>query len=186
MMAARSRLAKRGGGARALVPALAAAAWIAAAAQAPGVALADPPAPSASAAAQAAGATAEVIVLHATNDGTGIDPKIGKMPELGRPPFSSYNSYKLLDRASLALAKGEAKTTKLPNNRVLQVTLKDILGPKKKGEGKKYALSASIQKPGGGDFLPLLNVNAPPGETFFVAGQTYKGGILVIGIKVAP
>ena len=109
------------------------------------------------------------------------------MPQLAKPPFSSYNSYKLLgDRTKLSLAKGQAATTTLPNNRVMQVTLKNIVGPQKKGEPTKYALSASIQKPSGNSFLPLLEVNAPAGETFFVAGQTYKGGILVIGIKVLP
>jgi hypothetical protein len=129
---------------------------------------------------------AEVVVLHATNDGSGIDPNIGKMPELGKPPFSSYNSYKLLDRVKLSLAKGKSSTQKLPNDRVLMVSLKDIVPGKKKDEPKKYVVSASIQKPGGNVFLPLLEVNAKAGEIFFVAGQTHKGGVLVIGIKVAP
>lgn len=136
--------------------------------------------------AEAAAVSAEIIILHATNDGTGIDPKIGKMPELGKPPFSSYNSYKLLDRSKVNLAKDKASTSKLPNERVLQVSLKDIVAGKKKDEPRKYVVSASIQKPGGNSFLPLLEVNAKAGETFFVAGQTHKGGILVIGIKIAP
>lgn len=129
---------------------------------------------------------AEIIILHATNDGRGIDPKIGKMPELGKPPFSSYNSYKLLDRVTVNIARGKSATTKLPNDRVLQVSLKDIIPAKKKDDLKKYVVGASIQKPGGTAFLPLLEVNAKAGETFFVAGQTHKGGILVIGIKLAP
>jgi len=129
----------------------------------------------------------EIIVLHATNEGTGIDPKIGKMPELGQPPFSSYNSYKLLDRSKLPLTKGNAQTTTLPNQRVMAVTLKDVIEPKKKDEVRKFVLSASIQRPDKGkSFLPLLEVNAKAGETLFVAGQSYKGGILVIGIKVLP
>jgi hypothetical protein len=129
---------------------------------------------------------AEVVILHATNDNTGIDPKLGKMPELGQPPFSSYNSYKLLDRVKLSLAKAKSTTTKLPNDRVLMVSLKDVILPKKKDEAKRFVVSASIQKPGGNTFLPLLEVNARAGETFFVAGQSHKGGILVIGIKVVP
>jgi hypothetical protein len=129
---------------------------------------------------------AEVIILHATNDGSGIDPKLGKMPELGQPPFSSYNSYKLLDRVKLSLGKGKSTTTKLPNDRVLMVSLKDVILAKKKDEAKRFVVSASIQKPGGKTFLPLLEVNARAGETFFVAGQSHKGGILVIGIKVVP
>lgn len=130
--------------------------------------------------------SAEVIVLHATNDGSGIDPKIGKMPALGQPPFSSYNSYKLLDRVTLPLAKGKSSTTKLPTGRDLMVSLKDVIEPRKKDEPRRYAVTASIQKPDGNTFLPLLEVSAKAGEPFFVAGQNYKGGSLVLGIKVNP
>jgi hypothetical protein len=145
----------------------------------------DQPPPPAPVEADAAVST-ELVILHATNDGTGIDPKIGKMPELEKPPFSAYNSYKLLERAKLGLGKGKATTTKLPNDSVLMVSLKDVIPPKKKGESKRFVIKASIQDPGGKEFLPLLEVNAKAGENFFVAGQKHKGGILVIGFKVAP
>lgn len=144
-----------------------------------------PAAPAKAPEAEAAVST-DLIVLHGTNDGTGIDAKIGKMPELGKPPFSSYNSYKLLERSTVSSSKSKASTIKLPNDGVLQVALKDVIEPKKKGEAKRYVMSASIQKPGGNTFLPMLEVNAKAGETFFVAGQTYKGGILVIAIKINP
>ena len=129
---------------------------------------------------------AEIIILHATNDNTGIDPKIGKMPELAKPPFSSYNSYKLLTRAKVPLVKGQSTTTKLPTGRDLMVTYKDVIEPKKKDDQRRFVMTASIQKQGGNTFLPLLEVNAKAGETFFVAGQNYKDGSLVIGIKVNP
>lgn len=130
--------------------------------------------------------SAEIITLHATNDNSGIDPKIGKMPELSKPPFSSYNSYKLLDHVKQPLTKGQSTTIKLPTGRDLMVSWKDVIQPQKKGEPVRFVMTASIQKPGGNTFLPLLEVNAKAGETFFVAGQTYKGGSLVIGIKVNP
>ncbi|HRI66214.1 MAG TPA: hypothetical protein PK156_18330 [Polyangium sp.] len=149
------------------------------------VAHAETAAPAKPAAAEASVST-DLIVLHGTNDGTGIDPKIGQMPELGKPPFSSYNSYKLLERSTVASSKSQASTTKLPNGAILQVALKDVVEPKKKGEAKRFIMSASVKKAGGKDFLPLLEVNAKAGETFFVAGQNYKGGVLVIGIKVNP
>jgi len=133
-----------------------------------------------------AAVSAEIVILHATNDGTGIDPKIGKMPELAKPPFSAYNSYKLLERTKLDFGKGKPATLKLPNESVLQLSLKDMLAPKKKGEPQRYVLGASIQQPGGASFLPLLEVNAKAGENFFVAGQKHKGGVLVIGFKVVP
>lgn len=134
----------------------------------------------------AASVNMEVIVLHGTNDGSGIDPKIGKIAELAKPPFSSYNSYKLLDRPKVAVQKGKETKVKLPNDREMAIALKDILAAKKKGDVTRYLVSTSIQKPGGNTFLPLLEVNAKAGEWFFVAGQTYKGGILVIGVKVLP
>ncbi|MCC6553890.1 MAG: hypothetical protein IT372_12845 [Polyangiaceae bacterium] len=146
----------------------------------------DQPAPPAPAEAPEGAVAAEIVILHATNDGSGIDSKIGKMPELERPPFSAYNSYKLLERGNLSLAKAKPTTTKLPNGSVLQVSLKDVILPKKKDDPKRFVVSASIQEPGGKSFLPLLEVNAKAGENFFVAGQKHKGGILVIGIKVAP
>jgi hypothetical protein len=153
----------------------------------PSVALAEQAAPKPAATPEAeATVGAEFIVLHGTNDGSGIDAKIGKMPELTKPPFSAYNSYKLLERSTASASKSKPSTTKLPNGAVLKVTLKDVVEPKKKGEAKRYVMSASIQKPGGNTFLPMLEVNAKAGETFFVAGQNHKGGILVIAIKVSP
>ena len=149
------------------------------------VALAEPAAAPKAAPAEPS-VSSDFFVLHGTNDGTGIDPKIGKMPELTKPPFSAYNSYKLLERSIATSSKSTPSTTKLPNGAILKVALKDVVEPQKKGEAKRYVMSASIQKPGGNTFLPLLEVNAKAGETFFVAGQNYKGGILVIGIKVNP
>jgi hypothetical protein len=137
-------------------------------------------------AAKEATVAADIVVLHATNAGKGIDPKIGKMPELAKPPFSSYNSYELLDRSKQSFSKGNSSKIKLPNEGVLMVSLKEIIPPKKKDDPQRFVISASIQKPGGNTFLPLLEVNAKAGETFFVAGQNYKGGVLVIGIKVNP
>jgi hypothetical protein len=128
----------------------------------------------------------DVLIMLATNDGSGIDPKIGSLPQLGKPPFSAYNSYKLLDRPKISVTKGTPATVTLPNSRDLLVSLKDILPPKKKDDPTRYVLSASVQKPGGDTFLPLLEVTTKAGEWFFVAGQSYKSGTLVIGFKVLP
>lgn len=125
----------------------------------------------------------EVIILHATNDNSGIDPKIGKMPELEKPPFSTYNSYKLLEKAELKLPKGEAKEHKLPDGGKLKVTFKELLKSKKKDDPAKYSLATSIEKSDGKEFANIA-VSALQGNYFFIAGQKYKGGVLVIGIKV--
>jgi hypothetical protein len=120
----------------------------------------------------------EVLVLHATNGDKGIDPRIGNMPELKNPPFSSYKSYELLQKVRLPLEKDAPKTFKLPNDRVLQTKLLEVL-PK-----DSVRISASVNQPGGKTFLPLLEVRAKVGQAFIVAGQRHKGGILVLVIRV--
>jgi hypothetical protein len=121
---------------------------------------------------------AEVLILHATNEKKGIDPKIGKLPELGKAPFSSYDSYELLDRGRLPLKKDDPQNLKLPNGRTFQVRLNEV--PQK----DSVRLSASINRPNGKEFLPLLEVKAHVGQAFIVAGQSYKKGILVLVIRV--
>ena len=120
---------------------------------------------------------AEVLILHATNDKKGIDTRIGKLPELAQSPFSNYDSYQLLDRVRLPLKKEQA-VLKLPNGRTLQVRLVDEPGP------DSVRLSASINRPNGKEFLPLLEVKAHVGQAFIVAGQSHKKGILVLVIRI--
>lgn len=140
---------------------------------------------SASARAPAAQVPAEIMVLHATNTDGGIDPRIASLPQLKRPPFSAYNTYKLLGRHAIGLTTSRPDTTTLPNGRVLRTALTQVL------PDGKYRVSASISRPQKDKskeetFLPLLEVTAKSGETFFVAGQSYRGGILVVGIRVGP
>jgi hypothetical protein len=118
---------------------------------------------------------AEVTVIHATNDPDGgVDPRIGKVPNLG-----NYKSYKLLSRSSVAIKLGSPSTTTLPNQRTLQLTLKDV-------KGKQFIIDTSINQPGGTAFLPLLEVRAAVDVPVFIAGQTYQNGMLIIGIKILP
>ena len=121
---------------------------------------------------------AEVLILHATNEKKGIDPRIGNLPELAKAPFSNYDSYEVLDRARLPLTKDDPQNLKLPNGRTLQVRLLDEPGP------DSVRLSASINRPNGKEFLPLLEVKAHVGQAFIVAGQSHKKGILVLVIRV--
>ena len=120
----------------------------------------------------------EVSVLHGTREQRENDPRIGPMPELREGPFASYTSYALLSRVALVLPRGGKRQLKLPNGRVLETRLEAILP-----DGSSR-LAASINRPGGKDFLPLLEVKARPGQAFIVAGQSYKRGILVLVIKV--
>jgi hypothetical protein len=120
----------------------------------------------------------EVSVLHGTHEQKDADPRIGNMPELSQGPFAKYASYELLSRSQLKLSRGGKRQLKLPNGRLLQARLEDILP-----DGSSR-LVASINRPDASDFLPLLEVKARPGQAFIVAGQSYKRGILVLVFKV--
>lgn len=116
---------------------------------------------------------AEVSVIHASGDADGgIDPSIGKLPNLG-----NYKSYRLLSRTNVSIRRGAPTTTPLPNGRVLQIALKDI-------KDLQFIIDTSINQPGGSAFLPLLEVRAAVDVPVFIAGQTYQGGMLIIGIKI--
>jgi hypothetical protein len=120
----------------------------------------------------------EVSVLHGTHDAHDPDPRIGDMPELRQGPFATYASYRLLSRSQLRLNRGGKRQLKLPNGRLLEARLEDILP-----DGSSR-LVASINRPDASDFLPLLEVKARPGQAFIVAGQSYKRGILVLVFNV--
>lgn len=120
----------------------------------------------------------EVRVLHGTHETHAGDRRVVDMPELQEGPFASYSSYALLSRVELALRRAGKRRMRLPNGRVLEARLDDILP-----DGSSR-LIACINQPGGQDFLPLLEVKARPGQAFIVAGQSYKRGMLVLVIKV--
>jgi hypothetical protein len=120
----------------------------------------------------------ELLVLHATHGKPELDPRVSDLDELKKPPFSSYERYRLIDRAKLPLVKGAPKTRRLPNGRVLRTELAGMV------ETDVVRLVASINQPGAADFLPLLEVKAKIGQRFIVAGQRYQSGILVLVLRV--
>ena len=69
----------------------------------------------------------EVSVLHGTHEQREPDSRIGNMPELSQGPFAKYASYQLLSRSQLKLSRGGKRQLKLPNGRLLEARLEDIL-----------------------------------------------------------
>jgi hypothetical protein len=125
---------------------------------------------------------AEIMVLHATMGPPpgSIDPAIGRMPQLMKPPFSVFNTYHLVDKKIIPLEVGKTGPYTLPNGRVLQVTFANPT------LDKRFHIQVAINQPGGHAYLKLLEVTTGANETFFVAGQPYKGGVLVLGITLRP
>jgi hypothetical protein len=125
----------------------------------------------------AAALPGEVFVILAGADGA-IDPSLESVKALKEPPFNSFKSMKILSRTPIALKGSDSATVELPNGRRLLLALVERMAD---GRAK---VQVSINKPNQKDYLPLLQVIASAGEPFFVAGQKYQGGTLVIGVRV--
>ena len=123
---------------------------------------------------------AEVLVVLAKEEPGEIDPQLKKLTALRRPPFNSFRSMKILSRPKLKLTPGKDALVALPNGRRVKLTLLRVM------PDGRYKVKAAINRPNKSDYLPLLQVVASAGDPFFVAGQTYQGGTLVVGVTVDP
>ncbi|MEM7137233.1 MAG: hypothetical protein AAF500_11675 [Myxococcota bacterium] len=126
------------------------------------------------------GVPAEVLVVLAQEESGKIDPELKKLTALRRPPFNSFRSMKVLSKPKVKLIPGRDAVVSLPNGRRLKLALLQIM------PDGRFKMKVSINRPEKADYLPLLQVVASAGDPFFVAGQTYQGGTLVVGVTVDP
>ena len=135
---------------------------------------------SASDRASTASVPAEVLVVLAKEEQGKVDPELKKLTALQRPPFNSFRSMTILSKPKLTLKPGKDEIVSLPNGRRLKLTLLRAM------PDGRYKVRAAINRPNKSDYLPLLQVVASAGDPFFVAGQSYQGGTLVVGVTVDP
>lgn len=121
---------------------------------------------------------AEVFVVLAFEREGQLDPSLESIAALHRAPFNAFHTMEVLSRTSLELRPGVPTDVDLPNGRIVRLELESMTD-----EGR-YRVRVSINRPGQTDYLPLLQVVASPGDPFFVAGQNYRGGTMVIGVRV--
>ena len=121
---------------------------------------------------------AEILVIWASEDDGPFDPSLSSIKALKQPPFNGFKSMKIFSRENLKLAPEQPHEIQLPKGRKLRITLGE-----RRRDGR-FKVQVSINRPNKMDYLPLLEVIASPGEPFFVAGQKYYGGTLVIGVHV--
>jgi len=103
---------------------------------------------------------------------------LADLPALTKPPFDSFVHKKLLSRAQVVLQGEQPAAIDLPNGRKLQLKL---VGRSTDG---RFRVQVSINRPGKKDYLPVMTVVAASGDPFFVAGQKYQDGTLIIGVRV--
>ena len=126
----------------------------------------------------AAALPGEVLVLLASEQHGAVDPSLSRLRALKHPPFNVFKSIKIMSRSAIQLLPDKAVELDLPNGRKIRLTLLERLAD---GRAK---VQVSINRPHEKDYLPLLQVSARLGEHFFVAGQKFEGGTLVIGVRV--
>jgi hypothetical protein len=117
------------------------------------------------------------VVLASEADGV-IDPSLADIPALRQPPFNTFRSMSVLARSTAQISLERPMEVALPNGRHLRIALERPLS-----DGR-YRVRISINTPGQADYLSLLEVLASPGDPFFVAGQNWLGGTLVIGVRI--
>jgi hypothetical protein len=120
----------------------------------------------------------EVFVILASEEAGPVDPSLAQIPALSKPPFNGFRSMQVLTRSTVSLNLGKPIDLALPNNRRMSITLRE-----KMPDGRSK-VQVSIKRPNEKDYLPLLEVIASPNEPFFVAGQKYQKGTLVIGVRI--
>ncbi len=115
----------------------------------------------------------EVMVILASEAPGTIAPELAGLPALRQPPFSSFPSMTLLATHPISLPLGASVEVPLPNGRVMSVVLAE------RTEDGRFRTRVSIP-----DYLPSFEVRSRPCEPFFLAGQSFGGGRLILGVRL--
>jgi hypothetical protein len=131
----------------------------------------------------------EIIVLYARKDpnvrggAPSLGPGVPRLPQLSEAPFSAYNTFAFVGQTTLKLDvakpgdpwKGKPSGTyALVPGKPMTVALLDAL------PDKRFHMGAAI----GAESTDVVRWDAPRGEPVFIAGHSYKDGILVVGITL--
>ncbi len=125
---------------------------------------------------------AEVLLIKASEKSGTIDASLKNIAALSKAPFTSFKSMQLVAQPNVALSLHKDSDLELPNGRTLRLNVKE------KQKDGRYHVALSITKPNAKekqkDYLPLLQVIAAAGDYFFVVGQAYQDGTMIIGVRI--
>ena len=120
----------------------------------------------------------EVLVVLAREAEGDVHPTLRDITALRRAPFNVFHSMDLLARTPIELPVGTPVEVPLPNGRQVRLELQGTT------DDGRYRVRVSINRPGQADYLPLLSLVVTPGDPFFIAGQSFLDGTLVIGFRI--
>lgn len=120
-------------------------------------------------------AACTIDVIHARTDGDGsVDAQLAGLAEdLKKPPFTSWKTFKLLDKSSASLAEGASAPFNTPIGKAGSLTY----------AGREQAkLKLTIEVPGEKSNT-RSNVRLDDGGHLLLAGIKHQGGILIYAVS---
>jgi hypothetical protein len=130
------------------------------------------------AAAQEDDAQCDVTEIRASNEKAGVDGKLDKEKAklFGKPPFSAFDSFKVLGEQTVGLVRQKMKAVKLVNGN-LTLTLKDKTVVQ---DGKpRLRIDVRLEDAKGNPLAsPIYTGNS--GDSLALAGTAYQGGTYVL------
>lgn len=116
----------------------------------------------------------DVLTIEASNRGLGIDAALAEHSAvLTKPPFSSFNTFKLVSRQGYDLRLGTASALALPAPMSGTLSFDS-------SAGNRLDLTLTITRP---QLKPVMvRGSAKPGSPFFAAGFKSGGGTWIFGV----
>ncbi len=142
---------------------------------------AGPPPPVRRMAQRAVSAQCVLTEILATNDHKGIDPKLEKLKaKLARPPFSAWDTFKLLKEPTARADKDRAVTTALSTGGQVTILLKDKLV----SQGGRPRLRVGVDMDAAnGQRIVSTVVVFDSGESVLFGGEPYQNGTYILGLS---
>lgn len=130
------------------------------------------PATTTTAARPASRVALQVLVVHATDSVTGVDPQIASLASSFR--YFKYKGYKLLSTQQAAVAVDDTANFSIAGGRRVRVTLISV-------DDAHARLHVEINNADDKLFDTTVSINR--GGTFIISGPRYEDGILMLPVR---
>lgn len=115
-----------------------------------------------------------VLVVHATDSESGVDPRLSALASSFR--YFKYKGYRLLSQQSSDLGVGAAGTYNVEGGRKVKVTLLSM-------DETRCKLRVEMSNEEGKVLDTTVNINRD--GTFIISGPKYKDGILMLPLRAS-
>ncbi len=113
-----------------------------------------------------------VLVVHATDSETGVDPRLASLASSFR--YFKYKGYRLLSQQTSDLSVNGASTYQIEGGRKVKVTLVSM-------DDARAKLRVEMSNEQGKVLDTTVNINRD--GTFIISGPKYKDGILMLPLR---